>query len=259
MSKSNGPRIILWDIETTQNVVGVFRLGGNEWIQPDNILQERYVVCAAWKELGEDKVHAVSVLDDPKLYKKNPHNDLHVLKTLHKVLSEADVIVHHNGDQFDIKYTEARMLIHGLSPLPPITKIDTKKVAKDRFLFNANNLNYLGKILGVGQKTHTELSLWLRVLAGDRKAVKEMVEYNKQDVLLLEEVFKKLQPYVANHINRQLYGGSGCPRCGSNHVQSRGVHRAISQVYRRFQCQACGGWFRELKADRSKSATTRVL
>jgi len=259
MSKSNSPKIILWDIETSPNVVSVFQLRYNDWINPDNILKERYVISACWKELDSNKVESVSVLDDPKLYAKDPHDDSHVLKTIHKVLSDADVIVHHNGDAFDIKFVEARMLIQGLSPLPPITKIDTKKVAKDRFLFNANNLNYLGKVLGVGRKIHTSLELWLDVLAGKKEAVKKMVRYNKQDVLLLEAVFKKLQPYVQNHINRQLFGQTGCPRCGSTHVQSRGVHRAISQVYQRYQCQACGGWFREQKADRSKSAKTRVL
>jgi hypothetical protein len=253
------PRIILWDIETTQNLVAVFQLKNNDWINPDNIIRERYIVSACWKVLGESKVHSVSVLDDPKLYAKDPHNDLHVVKTLHKVLSEADVIIAHNGDAYDIKFTEARMLIQGLSPLPPLTKIDTLKAARDRFMFNANNLNYLGKVLGCGEKVHTEPGLWLRVLNGDKNAIKAMVAYNKQDVVLLEKVFLKLQPYIANHINRQLYGEVGCPRCASHKVQSRGVHRAISNVYQRYQCQDCGGWFRELKADKAKSAKTRVL
>lgn len=259
MAKTKGPKIILWDIETTQNLAAVFRLGGNDWIQPQNIIQERYIVCASWKELGSKKVEAVSVLDDPQRYARNPHDDKFVLQTLHKVLSEADVIVHHNGDTFDIKFAETRMLIQGLDPLPPVTKIDTLKAARDRFLFNANNLDYLGKILGVGRKIKTEPELWLQVLAGSKSAVQKMVRYNKQDVLLLEKVFIKLQPFIANHVNRGLFGETGCPRCGSKHVQSRGVHRAISQVYQRFQCQSCGGWWREAKADRSKSTKTRVL
>ncbi len=256
MSNSTGPKIILWDVETSPNVVSVFQLGHNDWINPDNILQERYVISASWKELGSKKVEAVSVLDDPKRYAKNPHDDLHVLNTLHKVLSEADVIIHHNGDSFDIKFVEARMLIQGLKPLPPITKIDTKKVAKNRFLFNSNSLNYLGKVLGLGEKIHTSLSLWLRVLAGERKAVKEMVEYNKQDVVLLEAVYNKLKPYCQNHVNRHLYGQTGCPRCGSYHVQSRGTHPAISRMYRRFQCMKCFGWF---KTEVVSSVKTRVI
>lgn len=254
---SKGPRILLWDVETTQNLVAVFRLTQNDYIQPDNIVQERYIVCASWKWLGEKKVSAVSTLNDPARFARNPHDDLHVLKALHAVLSAADVIVAHNGTAYDIKFTEGRFLIAGLPPLPPIVKIDTLKAAKDRFLLNANNLNYLGQVLKVGKKKETEPGLWLKVLKGDRAAIKRMVSYNKQDVLLLEKVFLKLQPYIADHVNRHLFGGTGCPRCGSTAIQSRGVHRAITQVYQRFCCTTCGGWFRELKA--KSGCKTRVL
>jgi hypothetical protein len=252
------PRIVLWDIETTHNLVAVFKLFGEDYISPDNIVQERYIVCAAWKVLGEKKVFAVATTDDAKRYAKNPHDDYHVVKALHDVLMTADVIVAHNGDKYDIKFTEGRMLFHGLSPLPPITKIDTLKAAKDRFLFNSNKLDYLGAFLKVGRKKPTTSGLWLRVLQGDKAAVKEMVIYNKQDVELLERVFLKLQPYMANHVNRELYGGTGCPRCGSNHVQSRGTHKALTRTYQKFQCVDCRGWFRAMKANNT-STKTRVL
>lgn len=240
------PRILLWDIETTHNLAAVFRLN-EEYIQPTNIIRERYVVCAAWKWLGEKKVHAVSTLDNPALYKKDPHNDRHVMEVLHKVLSSADVIVAHNGDSYDIKFTEGRMLVQGLDPLPPITKIDTLKIARNRFLLNANKLDYLGQLLGLGRKKHTTPGLWLKVLNGSKAAVRDMVTYNKQDVELLEKVFLKLRPYMENHISRGLFGKTGCPRCGSHHIQSRGVHRAVTRIYNRFQCQKCGGWFRSMK------------
>ena len=254
----NEPKILIWDIETSHNVVAVFRLYGEDYINHENLLQERFVICAAWKWLGEKKTHAVSGLDDPSRFRKDPFDDKHVLEALHKVLSEADVIVAHNGDAFDIKFVETRMLAHGLSPLPPITSIDTYKVAKSRFMFNSNKLDYLGKYLGVGQKKRTAPGLWLEVLKGSPAAIKEMVEYNKEDVNLLERVFLKLRPYVANHINRQLFGGNGCPRCGSKKVQSRGVHRAITKIYQRYQCQSCGGWFRLLKSQ-AGSTSHRVL
>jgi DNA polymerase III alpha subunit (gram-positive type) len=251
-------RFILYDIETTHNVAAIFQLKNQDYIQPENILAERYIVCAGWKELGKSRIHSVSVLDDPKRFKRDSSDDYYVVKKLHDVLSQADVIIAHNGDQFDLKFTEARILIHGLSPLPTIPKIDTLKIARDRFLFNANNLNYLGKILGVGGKKHTGNGLWLRVLNGDVSAIREMVRYNKQDVALLERVFLKFQPYINNHVNRQLLGETGCPRCGSANVQSRGTHKAITRTYQRFQCQACGGWYRLLKAE-GQSTKYRVL
>lgn len=252
------PKIILWDIETTHNLVAVFKLFGEDYIPHDNILQERYIVCAAWKELGKGKpIRAVSILDDPKRFKKNPNDDYHVVKTLHAMLSDADVIVAHNGDRYDIKFAEARMLFHGLPPLPPIMKIDTLKEAKNRFLFNSNRLDYLAKFLGGKGKKNTPKGLWLHVLAHDVAAIKEMVAYNKQDITELEFVFNKLAPYMATHVNRHLFGGEGCPRCGSTDVQARGLHKSLTQTYQRYCCNGCRGWFREVK--RSHGARTRVL
>lgn len=253
------PKILFWDLETAQNLVAVFRLANNDWIDPSAIVRERYVICGSWKWMGEKQVHAISVLNDARRYTKDPYDDYHVVKVLHDILSQADVIVAHNGDSFDTKWLETRALFHKLPALPPIISIDTYKVAKARFYLNSNKLDYLGQFLGVGRKKETKTGLWMRVLKGEKKAIHEMVEYNKQDVLLLERVFMKLRPYIANHINRELFGGEGCPRCGSHKVQSRGFHRAISRVYRRWQCQACSGWFRSVVNDKTIKVSKRVL
>lgn len=250
------PNIVLWDIETSHNILAKFDLR-EEYTNHANILQERYMICACWKTLG-GKMKSVSVLDDPKRFKANPCDDTHVVKTLHAALSEADALVAHNGDRFDSKWLNGRALIHGLTPLPPIPTIDTLKVARGQFYLNSNRLDYLGKILGFGGKTHTPPDLWLDALKGDAKAIRTMVSYNKRDVELLENVFLKLEPFIPNHINRHLHGDDGCPRCGSLRVQSRGIHRSVTRTYQRFQCINCGGWFRGVKPEQVK-AKARVL
>jgi len=252
------PRILYWDIETSQNLVAVFQLAHNDWIDPSAIVRERYVICASWLWAGERKVHSVSVLDSPKAYAKNPFSDRYVLKTLHQVLSGADVLISHNGDKFDKKYVDTRMLVQDFPKLPPILSIDTYKIAKANLLLNSNKLDYIGKLLNVGRKKPTTTGLWLRILQGDKKAIHEMVAYNKQDVLLLERVYLKLQPFAKDHVNRQLYGGTGCPRCGSAQVQARGTHKALTRTYQRWHCQGCGGWHRSLKAA-TPSTSSRVL
>lgn len=253
-------RILLYDIETSLQLVSVFQLKYNDFIDPDSIIQERHVVSVCYKWLGEDKVHAISLLDDPRRFNKDPHDDAYVVKAFHDVLMSADCLVAHNGDQFDLKYLKTRMLKHGLPTLPPITSIDTYKVAKQNLLFNSNRLDYLGKFLGFGGKKSTPKGLWMKVLNGEKAAIRTMVEYNKHDVVLLEKVFLKLRSFCSGHLNRALFGKfEGCPRCGSRHVQSRGTHKAISRVYRRFQCQKCAGWFRENGKSLMSTPKTRIL
>lgn len=252
------PRIVLWDIEVAHNIIAKFDLR-EEFTHYGNLIQERYIICGAWKALGEKQTHAVSVLDDKKRFKASPADDLHVVKTLHRVVSEADVLVAHNGDKFDLRWLAGRVLKHGLPPLPPVQTIDTLKIARRRFYLNSNRLDYLGKYLGFGGKTATPSGLWLDALRGDRDAITTMVAYNKDDVDLLERVFERLRPFVSTHVNRQLWGHEGCPRCGSSKVQARGFARTATQVYQRFQCCACAGWFRSRQADRRQAARDKVL
>ena len=252
-AKHTGPRILFYDEETTHNIIASFNLYGKEYIPHENILQERYIVCASWKWRGVKTIHSASVLDDPKRYKVNPHDDYFVVSELSEAISQSDIIVAHNGDKYDFRYLATRRVAHKLKPLPPVKSIDTYKIAKTKFLFNSNRLDYLGAYLGVGRKKKTTPGLWLRVLAGDKAAVKEMVEYNKGDVSLLEDVFEKLLPYVPQ-LNQRLYDNQGCVYCGSSHVQRRGTHIAETRTYQRFQCQDCGGWFKEGKPECSTAA-----
>lgn len=258
MSSQASPKIIFWDLETSHNIIAKFDLK-EEYTNPSNVLVERYIFCAAWNELGKNKIHSVSLLDDPKRFSKNIHDDYFVVKTLHNVLSEADVLVAHNGDCFDLPWLNGRILFHGLKPLPPIQTVDTLKQARKRFNLNSFRLDYLGKFLGLGGKMSTPTGLWLEALGGNEKAIRDMATYNKRDVELLRDVFLKLQPFMPDALNRALHGQDGCPRCASMHVQSRGFHRSLTQVYRRMQCVDCGGWFRSAKCEKSMASKVKVI
>lgn len=266
VAEAREPRILWYDIETSLQTAAVFQLAGNDWIRPENLLTERYVISICWQWAGESKIHSVSLLDDPKRFEKDPTDDTHVLEVFHKVYAQADATVAHYGDSFDKKYIMTRMLKHGLEPLPPIPSIDTKKVCKQQFYFNSQSLDYVGKFLGLGGKINTPGGLWLTILKeGSSKkaidAIKTMVVYNKRDVALLRDVYYRLLPYIPNRLNRELFGQKvGCPTCGSLKVQSRGTQHAITRSYRRFQCQGkCKSWFRVLKTDKGSSTQTRVL
>lgn len=251
------PRILIFDLETSHNLLAKFDLR-EEWTPYQNIIIERHLFCAAWKWHGAKTTEAVSLLDDRKRFKADIHDDYHVVKTLQGVIADADALVAHNGAKFDIKWLAGRALKHGLPPLPPVPMIDTLQVARRSFLLNSNRLDYLGQYLGIGRKIETPQGLWLKALHGDKAAIREMVTYNKGDVDLLEAVFDKLRAYMPEHVNRHLFSKDGCPRCGSTKVQSRGFRYALTRKYRRFQCLACGGWWRASKPEKD-AADARLL
>lgn len=236
-----GPRVLFIDIETApilgytwgrfeQNVVGVER--------------DTYMLSFAVKWEGQERVKTYALPDYPG-YSRNKENDKKLVADLWKLMDEADVIIAHNGDSFDIKKSNARFLTHGFRPYAPIKSIDTLKIARKYFKFDSNKLDELGRYLGVGRKLpHTGFHLWRGCMAGDEKSWRTMRRYNAQDVRLLERVYLKLRAWHTTHPDLTVYSGhAGCPACQSTQILRRGFIVAKSRKRQRFQCSACGSWF----------------
>lgn len=203
-----------------------------------------YLLSFAYKWQGETKIHSHALVDYPE-FRRNHKTDRALTRELWKVFDAADIIVAHNGDNFDIPKANTRFLYHRLQPPTPYKTVDTKKMAKRHFQFDSNKLDDLGKCLGLGRKmVHTGFSLWERCMAGEEKAFTEMRRYNMQDILLLERVYLKLRSWSNTHPVVALGEGTGaCPKCGGKKVHKRGFAYTGQSRKQRYQCQGCGGWF----------------
>lgn len=241
MSKKK-PKVIFFDIETSPVEARTWSLWPKS-ISHDSIIQDWTIICGAWKELGKEKIHAVWI--------DKPYKDKEVVKKLRDVLASADLVVGHNSDKFDIKKLNARIIFHGLQPLPNVAQVDTLKMVKKVAAFSSNRLDYLSKVLTGQGKIHVDYSLWLKVMAGDKKALKEMVKYNKVDVLRLEEIYLKLLPYAKTHPHIGAIAGLdrnlSCPKCGSTNIKKDGLrHTAAGIARQEIQCKDCFSFSRVL-------------
>ena len=236
------PRILIYDIETAPNL-------GYVWAKWDQNVhefeREWYILCFAYKWLGEDEINVVAQTDFPKKFKKDRFDDFDVVKALHELFDEADIVIAHNGINFDQRRANARFLLYGFDPPSPYKAIDTLLISRRYFGFNSHKLDDLGRVLGFGRKIETNFSLWLGCMAGDPESWALMIEYNIHDVELLENVYFALRPWVDGHPNVAAIAGrpEACPKCGvEGKMQSRGVKRHRVTTVRQFQCQSCGGW-----------------
>jgi len=236
-------KILLFDIETASNIAYVW----GKWEQ--NVIayqKEWYMLSFSAKWLGEKK-YITKGLCDYKSFKKDRTDDKELVKDLWELFNEADIIIAHNGDSFDIKKSNARFAYHKLNPPAPYKTVDTKKVAKKYFSFNSNSLTDLGEHFKLGKKLETGgFDLWLGCMAGDKKSWKTMLDYNKQDVVLLEKVYLKLRNWMTNHprLEENKEGEYICSVCGGKHMQKRGFGITRTSRYQRLQCQSCGAWDR---------------
>lgn len=236
------PRILLFDLETAPSLGWVWAKWETNVIDFE---QDWYLLCFAAKWLG-GKMETYA-LPDYRGYKKNPENDRQLVEALWKLFDEADILIAHNGDRFDIRKANARFAYYKLPPPSPYKTVDTLKVARRYFDFTSNKLDDLGHYLGYGRKLpHTGFHLWKGCMTGDKKSWDLMKRYNRRDVDLLEQIYLHFRPWVKTHANLGMYSGDiVCPKCGSKNLQRRGYSINLTTKYQRFQCQNCGGWSRD--------------
>lgn len=228
------PKILFFDLELTPNRGYTW----GKWEQ--NVIRfdkEFELLSFAYKYLGQKTVFCET--------RQNQKTDKKIVCSLRNIINESDIIVGHNSDQFDIKKLNARLVFHGERPLKNISSVDTKKVARRHFAFNSNSLDDLGNYLGLGRKMkHQGIDLWFKCMEDDRSAWKEMVEYNKQDIVLLEKVYLKLLPHMHSHPNiARLKDDIGCDKCGGTSATKHGVRPGPSGIRQRWLCHDCGGYF----------------
>jgi uncharacterized protein YprB with RNaseH-like and TPR domain len=250
LNRSVNPKILFYDIETAPMVVATWGLF-DQTIQIDSIIQDWYIICACWKWAGSDKIYSVSVLQG-----KDHRDDYAVCKALHDAISEADIIVAQNGDNFDMKKLMARAIAHGLPPIGRKPSVDTLKEARRVFKFSSNKLDYIGQFLEAGAKMVTEKGLWMKALDGHKPSIRAMVDYCKQDVVLLERVYEKMRPYMQNHPNVNLWQKTEycCPNCGSPDVARNGFRYTAAGVFQKWVCRVCGAVSKEGKNLKHKPA-----
>jgi DNA polymerase elongation subunit (family B) len=243
MKKNNGPRILIFDIETAPLLSRTWGIWDQN-VGLNQIVKDWHLLSFAAKWLG-DPPSKVIYADQRNV--KNIEDDKEILKKLWKLLDEADIVVGQNSKSFDHKKVNARFIFHGMTPPSSFRIIDTKVLAKKHFAFTSNSLEYLTKHLQtkykklVDRKKFSGFSLWTECLKGNKEAFKQMKEYNILDVLSTELLYKKLIPWESS-INFSVYSPEEVHicSCGSTESNKIGFGYTSSGKFQRYRCTSCG-------------------
>jgi DNA polymerase elongation subunit (family B) len=235
---ANGPKILSVDIETSPVVAHAWGLFKQN-IAINQIIERPRTLCFAAKFMDERKVH---------FYSEHEHGPDVMLHAAHALLSEADIVMHYNGDRFDLPRLNTEFVLAGLTPPAPYKSIDLLKVVRQNFNFPSNKLAYVSQMLGLtGKVKHEGHELWIKCLAGDPKAWAKMKKYNVQDAKLLEELYEKVKPWIKGHPNMGLYADGDetvCPNCAGIDLERRGYAFTNLGKFQRYRCRTCGTWTR---------------
>ena len=199
-----GPKILFFDIETAPlkaHLWSMWQQGvGLNQIEADWFMLS---FCCKWAHSDEvfyyDQRNAENIEDDYEL----------VLKLWH-FLNEADVVVGQNSKRFDVKKANSRFILNGLPKPSTYRQIDTMEIAKRNFGFTSNRLEYMTDKLCTEYKKskHKKFhghELWSECLKGNLEAWLEMEDYNRLDVLSLEELYNILSSWDNTLPNFDVY------------------------------------------------------
>lgn len=233
-------KVLILDIETAPIrafVWGIWNVNvGTHQIQSDWF-------CLTWaaKWLFEDKVYSGKL--KPKEVAEQ--NDKRIIQGIWKLINEADIVIAHNGEKFDIPKLNSRFILNGLQPPLPYQQIDTLKHIRRQFGFTSNKLDYVNKLLNLERKKDTNFELWENCMKGNADALSEMEAYNVQDVRILEETYLQIRAWIKPHPNMGLFildeKEHRCPNCGSAELTEQGKnYNTTANVYTLMRCDNCG-------------------
>lgn len=222
------------DIETSPNIGDVWSLW-NQNISLSQLRESTRLLCFAAQWEG----------GDVEFYSEWGNGREEMVRAAYKLLCEADAIVHYNGIKFDRRHLNREMREVVGFPPSPYKQIDLLREVKREFSFPSYKLEYVAQALGVGSKVkHEGHELWVKVMAGDRKAQIDMERYCCQDTALLFPVWYKVRPWIANPSVGAMTGEDVCPTCGSEDLRREGHAFLLTGKYQRYQCRECGTWSR---------------
>jgi DNA polymerase elongation subunit (family B) len=253
------PKILLFDIETAPAEVYTFQFWKTN-VRHDQIKKDWFVLSWAAKWLYSSDI--MSDIVTPK--EAIEGDDKRVLKGIWKLFEEADVVIAHNGDRFDIRKLNSRFFINKMKPTSPYRSIDTLTQSRKIFAHSSHRLDHISYLVSKKNKLDTDFQLWVDCVNGKQESLDYMLKYNREDTLILEEVFVEMAPWMRAAPNMALYIQCeepicGSLACGSNDLTLCGEYTTNVARYDAYRCNTCGCIMRSRKSDLTKEEKQALL
>ena len=144
-----------------------------------------------------------------------------------------------------------------MAPPSPFRVLDTLKIARRELFAPSYKQDFFTKYFDLENKLSTDFQLWVDCEAGNKNRLEEMVEYNRHDVMGLEELYLKIRPYIHNHPNLGvLMDKDVCPSCGADDiVETNSEYITSSNRFPVYRCDSCSTPYIRHKRNSSDGGT----
>ena len=218
----------------------------NRYIHHETVIREprTTIVCAKWYDRPEVMRFAE--------WDKGGRGQF--LKRVHRLVSDADIIVGHNLDRADVPWLKGDLYLPrighphrpDLPPLPPFKTVDTLKVLRKELGSGApfKSLDAFLKIVGHPGKTDTyDREAMERAVAGSREDQVRETDYCEGDVVATQWLYDWQRALIKNHPALFVDGEHAmnvCNRCGESDTLPC-AKRYVANVltYTMLKCAKC--------------------
>ena len=124
--------------------------------------------------------------------------DKRIMKDLCSDLRKFDKVITFYGSRFDLPFLRTRAVYYGLDfPIyKEVLHQDAYYIVKNRFLLHRNRLETACRFFNIPCKEHPlKPDIWFEAMGGKKKALDYILEHNKEDVISLELLWKKINFY----------------------------------------------------------------
>jgi hypothetical protein len=252
------PKVLLIDVETLPNSAWTWGIWQQN-IHLEQLIRSGCLLSFSCKYLFEPEVFSEILTPQEAI----DHNDERLVKLAWKWLEDVEILIAHNGKAFDTQYLNSRFIVHNLPPPAPYKIIDTLNIRKVT-RFPMNSLKFLCKELGLREKIDNDgFELWAGCEHGEQEALDEMLEYNKGDVLALEDLYVRIRTWLPNHPNLSLYvegKDAICGRCLSKkEMEYVGDYATNVNLFKSYRCSECGSISRVRLSSTPRSKKPNLL
>lgn len=241
--KPKKANVLVLDIETAPMEVFAWSMW-KVYVQQSQVISDWFIISWAAKWLYEPEMLSDIITPEEAVLK----DDKRILGSVWNLLEEADFVIGHNCKKFDIPRINTRLLYHRQGPPSPYQMIDTLDTLKRAFAASSNKQGYVNSFLKLKEKMDTGgFELWAKCLMGDQESLNHMLEYNKEDVYGLEELYTELRPWIRSHPNLALFGelkDGVCTRCDAKELDYCGTYSTMVNTFKSFRCRNCGSIMR---------------
>jgi uncharacterized protein YprB with RNaseH-like and TPR domain len=153
------------------------------------------ILCASFKTIGKDP-YTFSALDR-RFFERDVYDDGKLAKAIRDELEKYDIITGWNSKQFDVKFLNSRLIHAGHRTKKAQPHVDGMWGFRSKASAWSGLKAVQEYILPGGvEKTRVVWEQWMRALGWDKKlreeAMDEIIEHCELDVIVLENVYRKL-------------------------------------------------------------------